>query len=105
MGAAASYVLTTSFIITQPSLTLSLPSHRAAVMRKEPGQLRGSFLNCMFPRVRESKCMQVCICVDSIPLHHRAQLSRQCWKHRLYQRTLIGSAGDDELEVDEVEMN
>lgn len=38
-------------------------------------------------------------------VHHWARLSGHCWRHRLSRRTLIGSAGDDELEVDEVEMN
>ncbi|KAI9524004.1 hypothetical protein NQZ68_020965 [Dissostichus eleginoides] len=34
-------------------------------------------------------------------VHHRAGLSGLCWRHGLSRRTLIGSTGDEELEVDE----
>lgn len=75
---------------------------RAQLSWETPLSLKCVFL-CMSVCVYE--CMQVCSWEDQASVHNWAQLSGHCWRHRLSRRTLIGSAGDNELEVDEVEMN
>lgn len=105
--------LTTSFIITQPSLShLSHIPWGSAVMRKEPSHPRYSSLSelCFLMHACVRGCVHlklagVQFCAEWASVHHWAQLSGLCRKHRSSQRTLIGSAGNDELEVDEVEMN
>lgn len=80
---------------------ISLPFHRVLLWWEKSSAILGGVCMsvCLF------ECMQVCIWGDQASVHNGALLSGHCWRHRLTRRTLIGSAGDNELEVDEVEMN
>lgn len=109
MGAAPNYVLTISFIFTQPSLSPSSHFPQGSdTVRKEPIQPRDSSVSelcislCVFVCLNARRCVFV---KTQASVHHGARLSGHCWRHRLSQRILIGSAGNDELEVDEVEMS
>lgn len=70
---------------------------------ESPTRNKSEFCISMCESVFE--CTQVCISLQWASVHHWAQLLGNCWRQRLSQRTPTGSAGDDELEVDEVEMN
>lgn len=74
--------------------------------RAQPtGRLKRVWIVYFYMWVCVFKYMQVCICENQASVHHWARLSGHCWRHWLSRRTLIGSAGNNELEVDEVEMN
>lgn len=104
MGAAPDYA---SFIIIQPSLSLSYQfTQGSAMMRKQLGPPWVASVSKLC--ISAPECLNAsrsAFASIKLPVYHQARLSRSCWKHRSSQGTLIGSAGNAESEVDDVEMN
>lgn len=94
------YTASIFFFNHHPSVRILPFSRRTGLQRFSNREARRS-LNSGYA----FECMQVRVCVRrgfrSLPSSAQRELPR----HRLSPRTLIGSAGGDEFEVDEVEMN
>lgn len=108
MGAASNYALNASFIITQPSspYSSSLPTAFCIDEKRGPTncetEARLNIVCSARVYLNASRCASAW---TGFPFIIAIRLSGHCWRHRLSHRTLIGSAGDDELQLDEVEMN